>query len=285
MTARAPAWFETKYIDGVTHILQDEGFRLKSAVSSFGEIKGSKAVWKLVGTGEASTTSRAIENVPVMNADRTTVEADMVDYEANDWIKTTDITKMSANEEAAVQKTGAMALGRRFDKIIVDALDAEAGVPTIGNGSVAFGLTDFLSSLDEIEDIGIGGYDYVCILPRRIMTQLEMFREFSSADYVGQEYPLLRKAGARQYRNTTFIPLPTARFTVPAANQLDFYLYNKDCVGFVPNMALKSRIDYVPEKKAWLAANDMAGAAKVLQPNGVRRLRFATNVALSRPNP
>jgi len=121
------------------------------------------------------------------------------------------------------------------------------------------------------------------------MQQLELYREFSSSEWVGAEYPLLKQIGARRWRGITFMPLPNPStdplFAVPAANQVDGYMWVKDYVGFVPNYEMDTRIDYVPTKKAWLAANTMGGAHKVLLPEGVKRLRFASNVALTRPTP
>lgn len=288
MTARAPNWFEQKYIKGVTHILQDEGWHLRTAVNQTGEIKGSKVVWKIAGKGEATERKPGGGVVPVMNADRQTISADIRDYEANDFIETTDIEKMSENEQQVAQKSAAMAFGRLFDRIVVQEMDtlAVSSATTIGDGSKAIDIVDVLNALDDIEDIGVGGYDYVCALPRKWMTQLELFPEFAHSDWVGDQYPLLRKAGARQYRGCLFIPMPSARFTAPAANQLDAYIWNKDVVGFVPNYQMRSRIDYVPMEKKYLAANDMGGAAKIILPEGVRRLRFASNVAVARvPQP
>lgn len=290
MTARAPNWFEQKYIAGVTHKLQSEGWLLKSAINGTGEIKGSKVIWKIAGTGSATEASTAIENVPVMNADRTTVEADMKDYEANDWIKATDIEKMSENEQQVSQKTAAMAMGRKFDKLILGTLDAAAGaITTVGDGTAAISIVDMMTAQGNIAAVGGGSYEFYCALPVPLMQQLELYREFSSSDFVGDDYPLLKQIGARRHRGITYIPMPhTAAlptFNIPAANQVDAYLWVKDYVGFVPNYNMRSRIDYVPEKKAFLAANDMGCAQQVLLPEGVQRLRFATNIALSRPTP
>ncbi|WP_204269508.1 phage capsid protein, partial [Citrobacter freundii] len=51
----------------------------------------------------------------------------MVDYEANEWVLTTDIEKMSQNEQQVAQQTGAYAFGRLFDNLNIATLDAAAG--------------------------------------------------------------------------------------------------------------------------------------------------------------
>lgn len=286
MTARAPNWFETKYIAGAIHVLQSKGWMLKPGVNSAGDIKGNIVVWKIAGSGKATPVSTAIENVAVMNADRTTVQATMADFEANDWIKTTDIEKMSENEQQVSQATGGMAMGRNFDSLILGTMDAATtAISTVGDGSAAISILDIMTAQGKIFDVGGGSYDFYCALPTVFMQQLELYREFASSDFVGDDYPMLKAVGARKWRNITFIPMPSAFFNVPSANQFDGYMWAKDYMGFVPNYSMVSRIDYVPEKKAYLAANTMGCAQAVLLPNAFQRLRFASNVALSRPTP
>lgn len=286
MTTRAPNWFEQKYVKGVIHTLQTEGFLLRAAVNQTGTIKGNQVTWKLAGSGVATEASTAIQDSPVMNADRTTISATMKDYEANDWIKSTDIEKMPENEQQVAQKTGAMALGRKFDSIIIGAMDAAStAIATVGDGSAAISILDPMTAQGAIADLAVGSYEYFCALPQKLLQQMEIYREFSSSDYVGDEYPLLKQVGARRWRGITFIPVPSAYLNVPASNQIDGYLWVKDALGYASNYDLRSRIDYVPTKKAYFAANDMGGCAAVLLPDAIKRLRFATNVTLSRPSP
>lgn len=286
MTARAPNWFEQKYVKGVIHTLQTEGFLLRDAVNQTGTIKGNQVTWKLAGAGVATETSTAIQDSPVMNADRTTITATMRDYEANDWVKSTDIEKMPENEQQVAQKSGAMALGRKFDSIIIGAMDtAASAIATVGNGSAAISILDPMTAQGAIADLAVGSYEYFCALPQILLQQMELYREFANSEYVGAEFPLLKQVGARRWRGITFIPVPSAYLNVPASNQVDGYLWVKDALGYASNYDLRARIDYVPTKKAYFAANDMGGCAAVLLPDAIKRLRFATNAALSRPSP
>lgn len=285
MSSRAPAWFEQKYVAGAIHKLQSKGWLLKEAVNSTGEIKGNQVSWKIAGAGVATEMADGISDVPVMNADRSLITATMKDYEANDWIKTTDIEKMSENEQQVSQQTAAMAMGRKFDSVLLGTLDADASIQTIGDGTAAISILDVMTAQNAIADVGVGSYDYFCTLPTALMSQLEVYREFSNSQYVGDEFPLLKQVGARRWRGVTFIPVPSAYLNVPAANKIDAYLWVKDFVGLVPNYAMQSRIDYVATKKAYLAANTMGMASASLMPEGVKRLRFASNVALTRPTP
>lgn len=293
MTSRAPQWFEQKYMDGQIHVIQDGGWRLKGAVNETGEVKGNQVTWKLAGAGQATIMSTAIENRPVMNADRTTVTATMADYEANEWILSTDIEKMSQNEQQVAQQTGGYAMGRLFDTLITGTMDAAGGAITTIDVSAnsAPSVVDTISANADILAQGFNAEPEIfVILPQKVLAQYGMYREFSSSDYMG-EAQFAKKLGAKTYMGSHYIPLPDSAFFYPtpvtggADGVVDIYMYQKTAFGFVPNYAMKSRIDYVPEKKAYFAANTMGCAQQVLLPNGIRRIRTKQTRQLIRPTP
>jgi hypothetical protein len=287
MTSRASAWFEQKYITGAIHVLQTAGYLTQGLTKAATSQKGNVVTWKVAGKGEATEMSTNVENRPVMNADRTAVSATMKDWEANEWILTTDVEKMTEGEQQVAQQTAGMAMGRRFDKILFDALDAEAGnITTIGTGAAAITISDLLEAQANIQGQGLpDGFLLNVAVPARFVAHLMLQRGFASSDYV-QDSPLMKMIGARQYLGMKVMPMPDEYFAVPAAGQADGYMWATSTVGFATNtdergkIAAATRIDYVPEKKAYFAANTMSAVGKVILPSGVRRLRFATNVAL-----
>jgi Phage capsid protein len=288
MTARAPAWFETKYVNGAMHVLQTDGYVTKGMTAPATGQKGNEVTWKIAGKGEATIMSEAIEQRPTLNADRTTVKATMVPYEANEWILTTDLERMSEAEQQIAQQTCGYALGRMFDNILFDSLDAElANIATIGTGAAAIGLDALFEAQAQIMAQGVmGDLTLNVAIPFRWFAQLMLTKGFANSDYV-TDNPLLRKLGARNYLGLKVCPMPDEYFNVPAANQMDGYMWATSCVGFTTPtddkgmIAPATRIDYVPEKKGYFVANTMMAAAKTLLPTGIRRLRFSTNAALT----
>lgn len=284
MSSRAPAWFEQKYINGAIHKLQDSGYRLRGTTTDSDTIIGKTVTWKIAGKGEATEMSGSIEERPVMNADRQTVDGTMKDYEANEWINRVDLNKMSESEQQVAQQTAAMAMGRRFDKNIMRVMDAAGtDITTIGNGSAPMDITHPMEASATILAQGYAAMPEIYMpIPQMVMLQLELYKQFSSADYVGTQ-PMMKLLGARTYKGVTYIPLPNEMFNVPSSGQFDTYVYQKAAVGHVPNMALESRIDYVPTKKAWFAGNTVASAEAVLLPEGIRRMRFQLPTSLEIP--
>jgi len=286
MAAQTPAWFEPKFKKGAIHRLQSQGFLLKSAVEEATDTDGSTVTWRRAGTGQASQLQGGMSKSPVMNAGRDTVSTTFTDYEANEFIKKADLNKMSENEQQIAQQSAAMAMGRKFDSIVLTTMDADTvNITTVGTGAAAIAPTDIMTAQGQIFDVGAGSYEYFCALPTQLMQQLELYREISSSDYVGAEYPLLKQVGARKWRGITFIPMPTGFFNVPAANMIDGYIWVKQAFGFEWNKQMSCRVDWLPLEKGYFVAMDMGCAAANILPEGIKRLRFATNVALARPTP
>lgn len=287
MSARAPAWFEAKFIAGAIHRLQSQGFLTKGMFASETGIKGNTVTWKLAGTGEASPmVAGEIGERPVLNAARDIVTATMEDWEANEFIGAVDPEKMTENEQQVAQQTIGMAIGRRFDRIPLAKLDAAS--PT-NLGSVAANVTveNVMEAQAQILSNGnSGSYDLYCLLPFKQLTALTLTKAFSNADYV-TDTPLMKKIGARRWNGVMYVPAPDTYFRVPAANQYDFYMWSKECVGFATptdeegKIMAASRIDYVPTKKQYFAAQTMSAACEILMLEGIRRFRVGSNIALA----
>lgn len=286
--ARASAWFEQKYYSEAIHVLQTGGYLLKGLTLPPVEMVGNQCMFRIAGRGAAIEYAPGIQNRPYMNAARTNVNVTLRLFEANEYIEKADLAQMSVEETSIAAQTAAYAMGRRFDTLITNELDAQAGnITTIGTGAAAISILDVFEAQTQILSQGIIGMpQLVCALPVRFMQQLELFREFSSADFIGPEYPMARAVGARTYKGIQFIPCPDEYFAVPAANQADAYIWHRGAMGFANGTKFAdSRIDWVPEKGAWFAQNRMHGVAATLLPSGIRRLRFATNAAFTRPTP
>lgn len=288
MTARAPAWFEQKYVTGAIHVLQSEGYLTQGMASPATSMKGNTVTWKIAGKGEATKMAEGFSEINIMNADRTTVLATMEDFEANDTFKCTDIDKMSEGEQQVIQESCGYAMGRKFDKLLFAAMDASgAEIPTIGDGSANIDVPDVFEAQAAIMSQGINRkLEFYVGLPYRSMAALMLKKGFSSADYV-TDNPMMQAIGARRYLNMMFVPFPDDYFAVPSANQFDGYMWPKACVGWATTtdekgkVATATRIDYLPMFKHWLAANTMTGVAKTILPTGIRRLRFSMTAALT----
>lgn len=285
MTINILNWSREEWKAGVTHRLQNEGFYLRPYVMPGMEIEGATVKWRRAATaGSATILQRGMTPSPIMNSNTDAVSATFVDYEANDFYKTADENKgLGVAVGQVIQKNIGIALGKKFDAALLALLDADTtNITTQGDGSAAITPQDIITARDAVFDVGAGSYSYVCALPAKFMSQLQLYKEFSSSDYVGTDYPLQKAAGARVWQNITFVPMPSALFKVPSANQLDAYLFVREAIGCEMNKDYTIKPSYLPREKGWFFGGDMGMASQIILPEAVKRLRFATNVALAR---
>lgn len=285
MNQQVEAWFEKAYIKGVTHKLQSRGYLLKGTTREPDRVKARDLVWRVAGRGEAEEMSNTVEKAKVMNAGRDTVEGSLKDYQAAEWIRHPDINKMSENEQEVVQQTAARALGRKFDRLHFDEFDGlGAGIATIGDGTAKITLPDVLDAIDLLVGEGIDDTDMIfCPLPSVFMSQLELWKQFSSADYAGPDYPLAKARRARTWRQVHFFIAPNELFTFDTGTGKDAwrtagwaqtYLWVKTAVGAGTNYEVQSRITWENQYTAYFCNNWMPGLVKTILPEGIKRLKF-----------
>lgn len=293
MTTPVEAWFEKAYIKGATHKLQSQGFLLKGTTREPDRVNARDLVWRIAGTGEAREMSNTIERAQPMNAGRETVEGTIKDYQAADWIRHPDINKMSENEQQIVQQTASMALGRKFDRIIFDEFDTLGAGDNIGDGTTDITLLDVMQA--EAEIMGQGGNDMelFCPLPSLAFKQLQLYEQFSSADYNGPDYPLARMTVRKKWGFCTYFMAPNQMFTFDTgvgleawktATWFQTYMWMKSCTGFGTNYEMQSRITWENQYTAYFANNWMPGCAKIILPEGLRRIKMKFNAPLVDPH-
>jgi hypothetical protein len=296
MTTPVEAWFEKAYIKGATHKLQSQGFLLKGTHREPDRVTAKEVVWRVAGRGEAREMAETVEAAQPMNAGRETVTGTLKDYQAADWIRHPDINKMSENEQQVVQQTAAWALGRKFDRINLDEYDT--GVPAtaeyeIGDGTGDLTLMDFMQGEAEIMGQGGAGLELFCPVPSLWMKQLMLYEQFSSSDYNGPDYPLAKMTVRRKWGFCTYFQAPNEMFTFDTgvsatayktAVWAQTYMWAKSCAGFATNYEMQARITWENRFTSYFANNWMPGAAKVILPEGFRRLKFKFNAALIDPH-
>lgn len=295
MSTEVQNWFEKAYIKGATKKLQSQGFLLKGTTREPDRVQAKTVVWRIGGRGEAQEMAQIPEEAAVMNAGRDTVEGDLKDYQAAEWIRHPDINKMSENEQENVQWEAASALGRKFDRVHFDEFDG-ATLPAgnvIGTGTAKIGLLDIEWGEQQIMGYGLTGpIELFCPLPARAFKQLCMWKQFASADYVGPDYPLARMTMRRKFGFVTYFVCPNEMFTFSTgagkdawktADWFQTYMWWKYAVGFATNYELQSKITWENRFTAHFANNWMPALCRIILPEGVCRLKFDWPAALEVP--
>lgn len=189
MTQQVSALFATEYQEDVHLVFQRTGSYLKSTVRQKPSVVGSSTKFNVAGKGTASTKSRHGQ-VPPMNADRSLVTCTLEDWFAGDWVDDLDTAKHETDEKQTIAKSGANALGRKADELILAAMNG------VGSGQeLAFTVTNketvensllLMTELLFGADVPNDGNAYGALTPRA-WNQAMKVESFNNSDFVGTD--------------------------------------------------------------------------------------------------
>lgn len=247
---------------------QQMGTKLRATVRSKSGIVGASTTFQKVGRGTASTKSRH-GIVPVMNLNHEPVECILQDYYAGDWVDALDELKTNVDERRVVASAGAYALGRKTDELIIAAMNGA----TAAVGDYSSRLTkDLIMSAVEIlnaNDVPDDGRRYAVVGVHQWNELLSM-NEFVSADYIGDDLPLVSGGASKKWLGITWVlhnGLP-----VESANR-DCFVYHASSVGHACGQEVKTDISWHGERAAHFISNSMSQGAVLIDSTGIVRVK------------
>lgn len=290
MATEAPNWYTTQFQQKAVHVYQPKGYLLKGTTEAPVKVEGNQVKWMIAGRGEASPLQRGSVG-PSMNASRGNVTATMADYQANDWVYETDLEKMTVDENGVVAKTCGMAIGRKKDLLVINEMNSAAATTidatngaTIPTTQSPFSLVMALAGITQLanQDVFWEDGEVYCGLPPLAFQQFISYRQVNDADWVGYDgLPYKMGVKFKNWNRVRWFEIPLSYCPVPAANTIDFFLWNKASIGFADNYELRSTITWENIYSAWYHNNRFGAAAKTLLANGLIRFRIGSNSALT----
>lgn len=281
----APNWYTIQYDTRVRHLLQSEGFMLRGTTAPPVEVIGQTLKFFFIGKAEAQPFGPTPERGKAANLGKTTKDVDMTDWQFYEEVRHGEPDKISPEYRSKIQEAGSMSLGRRFDRIIFEAMDAEAGnITTIGDGTTPISPIQISTGKAQINAQGMMKQnEFFMPVPSISWEQLGLYKQFNNRDYTGDDLQFKTMSAAKTWNTVHIFQAPDEMFTAFSGTAFDTYLWNRAMLGFGSNYAMNSKITYENLITAWVYNTVMSGAAKVLQPAGIKRVRIKTTDPLTIP--
>ena len=251
---------------------QQMGTKLRSTVRSKSGVIGASTTFQKVGRGTASTKSRH-GIVPVMNLNHEPVECILQDYYAGDWVDALDELKTNVDERRVVASAGAYALGRKTDELIVGAM--KQATTSVGDYSTGLAKDLILSALEVLNqnDVPDDGRRFAVVGVHQ-WNELLSLDEFVSADYVGDNLPLISGGASKKWLGITWVlynDLP-----ISSANR-DCFMYHATGIGHACGQEVKTDISWHGERAAHFISNSMSQGAVLIDNAGIVRIKCKDN--------
>lgn len=253
---------------------QQQGSKLKNTVRSKNNVKGASTTFQVIGAMTAGTKTRNAQ-ITAAGVTHAPVECTLTDYYAGDWVDRLDEIKVGHDERKALACAGAYALGRKTDELIITALSG--ATQTVGEATEALTKERILSAFTVLnnKDVPDDGERYALVSPEQ-WNQLLSIEEFSSADYVGEAYPMLTGSESRKWMGIVWI-MHTGLPKTDTGHTC--FIYHKTAVGHASGQDIQTDISWHGDYAAHFVSNMMSQGACLIDPNGVVKMECVDTVS------
>lgn len=260
--------FVKQYENDVHLAFQRMGSKLRTSVRTKKNVQGASTVFQKMGRGAATTKARHAA-VPVMNVDHATVEVFLKDYYAGEWLDALDEMKGPSDERSAVVNSGAYALGRKTDELIIEGLQTSTNFA----GTAIDGLTK-AKILEAFEMLGASDVpddgDRCAVIGWKQWSELLQIEEFANADYVGEGELPWQGTQAKKWLGTLWMPHSGL---IAAGGVRSCHWYHKSAVGHASGCEVKSDVTWHGDRASFFISNMMSQGAAIIDAAGVVTLR------------
>lgn len=269
LSAVARAEFDAE----VHHAFQGSGM-LRDAVTTRNNVVGDTYNFRKMGKGLANQKSTA-DLVTPMDVSHDLIPTILANWNAPEYTDIFDQTEVNFDERRELAATIAKALGRRLDQIIIDAMDAST--PTIPDITVATNLavTVLISASTALTDKGVPNDGRRCMAINAAGLQgLLLDETATSADFAAIK--ALIKGDINSYMGFTIKIIETRDEggLQVNANIVDAWVFHKDAVGLAIGMDLKTSVDWIAERTAWLSNGMMKAGSAIRDLDGLVRVQY-----------
>lgn len=220
-----------------------------------------------IGSG-TSNQRPAFADVTTMNLVHSYVDCPVEVWEAYDLVPDREANFNAIDEQNLYVQAARMALGRRSDDLIVNAMNTDASHYTIPHGGVSLTYAKILEARQRLIDNNVMVREepmYLLMGANQERFLLESVPEFKNKDFINTppipdattDYSFLRM------QMSVFTALPISGSTRSC------FLWVPSAVGFAVNSDIKADIERVAMKKSWLVGGDIRAGACVIDHTGL----------------
>lgn len=212
-------------------------------------------------------------DVRAMNVEYNQVLCNLQDWEAKDYVDKFDALKFNFSEAKELAEVASDALGLRMDQIVIDALASgyDSVNMKVGTTQTALTIATLLKAKTKLANNGVENNNLTFIHTPKMLEDLLGTTQVTSSDY--NSVKALVNGELNTFLGMKFIMVaPRDEGGLPAGTNTGDYIgfiYHKDAVGFALGQNIETRMDYIPEKSAYLVGGDFSAGAVVIDDKGV----------------
>jgi len=252
--------------------------RLAPTVMVKSGVTGQSYSFRRFGSQVASQHSSA-ELITPADYTHTKLPATLSNWRIGDYTDLFDQAETTVDERAALAESNAKALGRAEDQLIIDALDAATSIAgtvdeDLGGTNSPINATKLRRAKRYLTAKQADATQHTIVVNAIGMEGALAEIEVTSSDY--QSMKALAENGGTLQGKTCFGfnwivledraegGLPTGSTSIRLC-----FAYDKAAVGLARGIDISTRVDFIPERYAYLSQGVLKAGSTVIDPNGV----------------
>ncbi len=263
----------TEFDSMVKHAYQGMGL-LKGAVTVRNNVVGDTYKFRKMGKGTANQKTTAADVDP-MDVGHSMITATLANWNAPEYTDIFDAAEVNFDEKQELANTIAGALGRRCDQLVIDAMDASTpATTTIAHGSANLTMAKVIDAQVELRDQGVPNSELFAVIEAGGLGGLLSDEKATSGDY--QAIKALVSGEINSLCGFQFIVIETRSEggLTEASNVVDSWFFQRPAIGLAVGIDMKTEINYVPQKTAWLTNGMLKAGACVRDTGGLVKVEY-----------
>jgi hypothetical protein len=237
---------------------------LKQTVTYRSNVIGGTYDFRAMGAGLAKQKASQDDVVP-MNVSHSIQAATLADWHAAEYTDIFNAATVNFDEQRELASTIAEAVRRREDQIIIDALDLAASTFTvatsIGGTSTNLNVDKLRRAARLLNQNGVPMTDRYYICNAIGLENLLGTTQATSADYNGVRALVSGEINTFLGFQFRIIPDYDEGGLLKVTNDRHTFAYHKDALGLAVGLDRSVTVDWVAQKRSWLACQDYKAGA------------------------
>ena len=240
---------------------------LKNSVTVRNNVVGDTYKFRKMGKGLANQKSTS-DLVTPMDVGHEFKTATITNWNAPEYTDIFDAQTVNFDEKQELAYTVAGALGRRCDQLVIDAMDGSTPLATaIPAGATNLTMAKVIEAQVALRDQGVPNSELYAAIDALGLGGLLNDEKATNADY--QAIKALVSGEINTLVGFKFIILESRveGGLSESGNIVDSWFYQRPAVGLAIGIDMKTEINWIPERTAWLT-NGMLKAGSVVRDEG-----------------
>lgn len=261
------------YESEVKAAYQREGAMLRQCVRYRNQVGAERVYFPKLGKGEANTKARHADVTP-MNLEHTRAFADMADEYAPEYIDDLDQAKINWSLRQDYSNASGWALGRATDKKILTAANATANeegcsqLDSSASGKITKKVITALTRTFNDRDVPLDNRRWAIISPTAL-EEIQDIAEATSNDYVNEK---LLVSGQAPVAFMGWNWMVHTGVEEVGGDTCKGFFFHQPAMGYGTAQDIKTSVDWVAQKVAWLVNSWMSHGATIIDDDGVAKL-------------